>query len=97
LKRIIIYFAAAVLAGLSLTLIPLITSGEINVRSNYLLIPEYVAEHLSQTEENSDLNATRYPINVGIFVISFIIALVAFLLVRRKIPHDYKRIRMPPF
>jgi hypothetical protein len=96
LKKIILYFAAAVLAGLSITLIPLIASAEINVRSNHILMPEYLTEHPRQTGEN-DISTSRYSINVEVFVISFIIALVAFLLVRRKTHHDYVWVRFPPY
>jgi hypothetical protein len=97
LRKIILYFAAAILAGLAITLIPLIASAEINVRSDYILMPEYLTQHPWQAEEDYDLSSTRYSINTEIFVISFAIALVAFLWVRRKTPHDYSWMRMPPF
>jgi hypothetical protein len=97
LKKMLLYFVAAILAGLSLMLIPLIASAEIAARSNYVLMPEYASVHLRQTGGNYDLSSERYSINTEIFVLSFAIALVAFLLVRRRTPHDYRWTRMPPF
>jgi hypothetical protein len=97
LKKIILYLVAAILAGLSTMLIPLIAGAEIYARSSYVLMPEYASVHLKQTGEGYDLSSERYSINVEVFAVSFGIALVAFLLVRRKTPHDYRWTRMPPF
>jgi hypothetical protein len=84
--------------GLSLTFVPLITTAEVKTKINYLLIPDY---HPSQLQESGGVyrlvSAKYTPADLEVFAISFVIALVAYLWVRQKMPHDEIWFRFPPF
>lgn len=87
LKKTLLYCLVAILLGLSLMLIPLITMTEATANSHYLLMPEHLSRQLEKLEGKYSANA-----DVEVFAISFVIALVAYLLVKSIIPHrDYER------
>jgi branched-subunit amino acid ABC-type transport system permease component len=88
MKKILLYSLVAVVLGLSLMLVPLITISEAKANS-YLLTPEHLSRQLEKIEGTYSPNA-----DVEIFAISFVIALVVYLLFKHILPqHDYGRIR----
>jgi hypothetical protein len=92
LKKILVYSLVAVLLGLSLTLVPLAT---IKAQNSYNAIPQSIQERLKTLEGTHDSGATTYSASdLEIFAISFVIALLVYLLVKHLLPqHDYGRIR----
>jgi hypothetical protein len=98
LKKTLLYILAAVILGLSLTFVPLITTAEVKTNSNYLLMPEYHSSQLQESGGVYRLVSAKYaPADLEIFVISFVMALVAYLWVRQKMPHNEIWFRFPPF
>jgi branched-subunit amino acid ABC-type transport system permease component len=88
MKKILLYSLVAVVLGLSLMLVPLITISEAKANS-YLLTPEHLSRQLEKIEGTYSPNA-----DVEIFATSFVIALVVYLLFKHILPHhDYGRIR----
>jgi len=92
LKKILVYSLVAVLLGLSLTLVPLAT---IKAENDYYAMPQSIQERLKTLEGTHDSGAATYlASDLEILAISFVIALVVYLLFKRIIPHhDYGRIR----
>ncbi len=92
LKKILVYSLAAVLLGLSLTLMPLAT---IKAENGDNITPQSIEQRLEILEGTHDSGASTYSaLNVEIFAISFVIGLVVYLSAKRKISgRDYKRIR----
>jgi hypothetical protein len=78
LKKTLLYIFAAVILGLLLTLIPAITIEKAKTSIVYV-------STLQETKEIHDLVSAKYePVHIEIFVISFVISLVAYLWVKRK-------------
>lgn len=96
MKKILVYFLVAVLLGLSLTLVPL---ASIKAENGYNAIPQSIQERLKTLEGTHDSGATTYSSSdVEIFAISFVIALVVYLLFKHILPqHYYRRIRPYPY
>jgi len=86
LKKILFYSAVAVVLGLSLTLVPLFTVAEIRFENRYLM-SEFLSGGLEKLEGTYGLGAPRYSaVNLEIFAISFVVALVVYVLFKRKMP-----------
>ena len=78
MKKTLLYIFAAVILGLLLTLIPAITIEKTKTSIVYVSL-------LQEAKGIHDLVSARYaPVHVEIFVISFVIALVAYLWIKRK-------------
>jgi hypothetical protein len=92
LKKILLYSLVAVILGLSLTLVPLAT---IKAENGYNAIQQSIQQRLKTLEGTHDSGATTYSgSDAEIFAISFVIALVVYLLFKHILPHhDYGRIR----
>ena len=92
LKKILLYSLVAVILGLSLTLVPLAT---IKAENGYNAISQSIQERLKTLEGTHDSGATTYSgSDVEIFAISFVIALVVYLLFKHILSqHDHGRIR----
>jgi branched-subunit amino acid ABC-type transport system permease component len=93
LKKIAVYSLAAVLLGLSLVLIPLAT---IKTEYGYNATTQSFEERLKALEGIPDSSAPMYSdtstysvVNVEIFAISFMVALIAYLLLKRTQQHHY--------
>jgi branched-subunit amino acid ABC-type transport system permease component len=85
LKKILTYFLVAVILGLLLTLVPLAT---IKAENGYNAMPQSFREQLKALEGTRDSGGTTYSASdVEIFAISFVIALVVYLLVKSRMPH----------
>ena len=95
MKKIPLYLLVAVILGLSLTLVPLAT---IKAENGYIAIPESIQQRL-KTLEGYGSGATTYSdSDVEVLAISFVIALVAYLLFKhRSSRRDREWIRPYPF
>ncbi len=86
LKKILSYSILAVILGLALVLLPLITVAEIRPQNSYLL-PESLSGRFKQVEGVYYDVPQSSSSDVQVFAVSFLMALVAYLLVRRKRPY----------
>lgn len=90
------YLLVAMILGLSLTLVPLAT---IKAENSYNAMPESIQQRLKTLEGTRDSGATTYSgSDVEILAISFVIALIAYLLFKHISPRrDREWIRPYPF
>jgi len=90
LKKLLIYSVAAVALGLSLTLIPLITLAEIKAENRGTML--YSISKQVEELEGPHADIQKPPgMDFEILTISFVIALVAYALFKRRRPyHDYR-------
>lgn len=98
MKKLALYLAAAVILGLSLTLIPLITIAEIGVEDQ--VMPNLLWDRLETLEGDTHFSDTQKYSDSGleVFAISFVIALIAYALSKRRMPrHNYGWIRPYPY
>jgi hypothetical protein len=87
LNKVLLYCLVAIMLGLSLMLVPLITISEVKANNDFLM-PDYLSRQLEKIEGKYSPN-----VDVEVFAISFLIALVAYLLVKIIIPRrEYERI-----
>ncbi|MDI6905211.1 MAG: hypothetical protein QMD13_06975 [Candidatus Bathyarchaeia archaeon] len=83
MKKILVYSAVAVVLGLILTLVPLITLTEIQAENHYMA--GSLSEQLEKLEGTYGLNAPKYSVaELEIFAISFVIALVVYVVFKRS-------------
>lgn len=86
MKKILLYSAVAIALGLSITLIPLITFATITAENHFLLSPaEFAPSVKSSYNAKMQGNAT---VDVTIFAVSFVIAIVAYAVSKRKMPRE---------
>ena len=92
MKKILLYSLAAVFLGLSLTLVPLAT---IKAENDYYAIQQSIQARLKTLEGTHDSGVTTFSASdVEILAISFVIALVVYLLFKHMQPQrDDVRIR----
>lgn len=98
MKKILLYSAVAVVLGLLLTLVPLITLAEIRAEDHYAMLGSF-CEQLEKLEGPRGLGGPKYSAaDVEVFAISFVIALVVYVLFKRRTPHrDYRWIGPYPY
>ncbi len=98
MKKILVYLAVAVVLGLFLTLVPLITIAEIRVENEYAM-PESLWEGLEKLEGTRFLDTSQYSdAGLEILAISFVIALVVYVLFKRRLTHhEYRRFPLYPY
>lgn len=84
MKKILTYLLVAIILGLSLMLIPLVT---IRAENGYNAMPQSIRERLETLEGTHDSGTGTYSASdVEIFAVSLVIALVVYLLVKSKMP-----------
>ncbi len=92
MKKILVYSAVAVVLGLILTLVPLFMLVEFKAEKHYdaMLYLRSLPEQMEKLEGAYDLGAPKYSaVDLEIFAISFAIALVVYVLFKRRIsPYD---------
>ena len=95
MKKTALYLTAAVILGLLMIIVPLITLAETKPETQYVF-PDALTRSLKE------LNGTRQDTSltpgndVGIIAVSFLFALIAYLLYKRRRPHiDYGLFRVP--
>jgi hypothetical protein len=87
LKKILTYSLMAIILGLSLTLVPLAT---IKAENGYSAVQQSFQDRLETLDGTHDSGATTYSASdVEIFAISFVIALVLYLLVKSRMPRRH--------
>jgi hypothetical protein len=86
LKKILVYSVIAVVLGLLFVMVPLIISAETKAGNHYVM-PESVSRGFGKLE-GSRLGESK-PVNADleILAVSFAIALVAYILFKRRMPH----------
>jgi len=93
LKKILVYSAVAVVLGLALTLVPLITITLAVRVENHFVMRRSVPEGLEQLEGPNHSTS-----DMKILAFSFVIASVAYLLFKRRTSHHDNRWGRPfPF
>jgi len=78
MKKMLLYFVVAVVLGLLLTLLPLFTLAE--------LTPQTFSRQLEKLEGTYGLPPKYSVVDFEVFAISFTIALVVYVLFKRRIP-----------
>lgn len=82
---------SAIIVGLLLVLVPLVTVANINAEST-ISPSAYTQQGLKALDRTQLVDSSRIPPNeVEALAISFFIALVAYALLKRKIPRRYQR------
>jgi hypothetical protein len=89
---------AAVL-GLALTLVPLFMLAQIRPEGDYSTMQPSLSERMEALEGTYGLDKPKYTLaDIDVFAISFVIALVVYVLFKRKRPdRDYRRFEPHPF
>jgi hypothetical protein len=97
LKKILLYSAVAVVLGLLLTLVPLITLAEFRAENSAVYSFQAKMREIETPTYGGDTQTfSAYVLDV--LAISFAIALVVYVLFKRRIPHDeYRWIREYPY
>jgi hypothetical protein len=94
-KTLLLYPTSAVVLGLLLVLVPLVTVAEITPE-NAMSPSAFAQEGLKALDRTQFVDASRIPRNeVAALAISFFLALVAYALFKRKNPRRYERIIGP--
>lgn len=100
MKKILVYSVFAVVLGLVLTLVPLFTLAETRPKDDYALMqPLSLSERMETLEGTRGLDEPKYTFaDIDVFAISFVIALVVYVLLKRRLPdRDYRRFGPHPF
>ena len=96
MRKPLLYMTAAVILGITITLVPLVTLAlvrrDIYVRSQFL--NEFGSLERGSFQSNS---SQSYVLDFTVLTVSFVIAMVLYLFVRRRVPRDFARIRFPPY
>lgn len=87
MKKILLYSTVAVVLGLLLTLVPLIALAEIRAENHYGRLCAFL-EQMEKPEGTHGLSGSKFSAaDLEVFAISFAIALVVYVLFKRRIPH----------
>ena len=96
MRKSLLYLTAAVILGITITLVPLVTLAliqrDIYARSQFL--NEFSSLERGSFQSNS---SQSYVSAFAVLTVSFVIAMVMYLFVRRGVPRDFTRIRFPPY
>jgi hypothetical protein len=91
LRKTLLYLTSAIIIGLLVVFVPLVTVAEINAE-NTISPSAYTQEGLKTLDRTQFVDASRIPPNeVEALAISFFIALAAYILFKRKHPRRYNR------
>ncbi len=97
-KRLLIYVASAVVLGILVTVIPLITFAEVKHES-FVLTSPWLNENIRGLEGYSNLGTPNSDsFGFTILVVSFVVSMVVYLFVRHRVPrHDLPWARFPVY
>lgn len=85
MRKMSLYFAIAVVTGLLVMIVPLIVFIELGVQ-NHFLAAESLSKGLQGIERSYGLDATKLTFfDFQVPIISFVIAIAVYALVRRKV------------
>ena len=96
MRKSLLYLTAAVILGIAVTLVPLVTLAliqrDIYVRSQFF-------SEFGSLERGSFQSSPSqsYVSDFTVLTVSFVIAMVLYLFVRRRVPRDFARIRFTPY
>jgi hypothetical protein len=95
-RKPLLYLTAAVILGMAVTLVPLVTLAL--VRRDIYVRPQLFSEFGSLERGSFQSNPSQsYVSDFTVLTVSFVIAMVLYLFVRRRVPRDFARIRFPPY
>jgi hypothetical protein len=95
-RKSLLYLTAAVILGIAVTLVPLATLAL--VRRDIYVRSQFFSEFGSLERGSFQLNSSQsYVSDFTVLTVSFVIAMVLYLFVRRRVPRDFARIRFPPY
>jgi hypothetical protein len=97
-KRLLIYLASAVVLGILTMVVPLITFAEIR-REGFTATSPWIRANFLGLEGYDNLAAPNSDVlGFTVLTVSFVIAMITYLLVRRRIPrNDFSWTRIPPY
>ena len=98
MKRLLIYLACAVVLGILAMVIPLITFAELR-HEEFSPAPLSIGANFRGLEGYDNLAAPNSDVTgFTVLIVSFVIAMTAYLLVKRRIPrNDLLWVRIPPY
>jgi hypothetical protein len=100
-KRLLIYVASAVVMGILVTVIPLITFAEVKHES-FVPTSPWLNKNIRGLEGYSNLGTLGTPnsdsFGFTILIVSFVVSMVVYLFVRHRVPrHDLPWARFPVY
>lgn len=99
MKKTLLYLLAAVVLGILVTIVPLITVAQIGSTGNRQneSYTSLLRKSLGQLEGQYDLKTSSGNSDIEFLTVSFVIALVAYILVKYRMPkRDRMQYRFPP-
>ena len=98
MKRLLIYLASAVILGVLAMMVPLITFAEFK-HEEFTVTSPWLRENFRGLEGYDNLAVPNSDVQgFTVLTVSFVIAMIAYLLVRRRIPrNDLPWVRIPPY
>jgi len=96
LKKTLLYTAVAVVLGLSMTLIPLVTLAELKPENHYAT-PHSFSRALEGLEGSHVNTQTSSSADVEVLAVSFAVAFAVYVLFKRRRPHQEHRWFRFPF
>lgn len=99
MKKTLLYLSTAVVLGILVTIVPLITVAQIGITGNRQneSYTSSLAHSLGQLEGQNDLKTSSANSDLEFLTVSFVIALVAYILVKYRLPkRDRMQYRFPP-
>ena len=98
MKRLLVYLASAIVLGVLVMVAPLITFAEFR-HEGFTAMSPWLRANFRRLEGYDNLAASNSDVpGFTVLTVSFVIAMIAYLLVRRRIPrHDLPWVRIPPY
>jgi hypothetical protein len=96
MKKTLLYIAIAVILGLSLTIVPLITLAEIKTGDTYVM-PQSLSGQLEKLEGSHANMTSSNATDVEVLGVSFVIALVVYVVFKPRRPHRDRSVITLPY
>lgn len=91
MRKNLLYLTSAIIVGLLMVLVPLVTVAGIET-DNATSLPEFTMKGMNTLDKTQLVDASRIPSNeVEALAISFFVALFAYALFKRKHPRRYDK------
>jgi hypothetical protein len=101
MKKTVLYLGAAVILGVLITVVPLVTIAEIgneNIATQTGPAPSSVSKGFGQLEGQVSPETSLSDRDLAVLAISFVIALAAYALTTHRAPRRYNlRLGIPPY
>ncbi len=96
MRKSLLYLTAAIILGIAITLVPL--AALTLVRRDVYERSQFFSDFGSLERSSFPSNSSQsYVSDFTVLAVSFVIAMVLYLFVRRRIPRNFARIRFPPY